>query len=385
MSTITAFDDSVIQIRSDSLRLKNYSSSDYERRKSAPWVYFEPNEITSPAFPPPYIPVSITADNVVTLCGNGVTLNAEYILTPVDYNGLVDLFWEQQTGSGVTIDNPTLKNPTISYNSSSTFDFVMRVYIDKGTNREMFADATVIRTPVGTSLMGSAPIPKNLKGKVITRSGAVVKTLNGTSVVGSAPTKNNQRYLSDTRSNPILRENFNIGKFSQMPSTADQSGNSLPTYNIEDIQFTQINWTIPNNGFYNKFKFHAIEIYKNEILIETYYSRVQSYVAPIGEDIYSVAILYINSDNGKILTIHKDEYAVANIYNKVGSGYLVDVLAQGITLLGFQPTISTISPVIVRSGVAVKTASSTTLAGATMSNRTGEYTITRINGISIGN
>jgi hypothetical protein len=384
MPTITTFDDSIIQIESGPLRLKKYSLSDYSRRKSAPWVYFEPNEISSPAYPPEYAPVSVKGDNVVTLCGDGVTLNVDYVLDPISYSGDVDIFWEQRTGASVTIDDPTLKNPTLSYSSNSTFDFIMRVYIDKGTDGEIFSDVLIIRTPVGTNITGVIAMGRKTVDSInINRSGVKVQNASSTLVSGINTLSANPKYLSNTRSSAILRESFDIGKFSQIPSTVSQTGASLPPYKIEDIGLTQINWSII--PYKDIFRLYSVQIYENEILVETYYSKIQSYIVPVSDNVYSVALSYINSITGEIFTIHKDQHAVANVFNKVGSDYKVDILAQDIVVTGFQSSSIVTQLDINRSGVVVQNASSTLVSGVTTDRYYGAVSITRVNGISIGN
>ena len=376
------FNKSSISISSGRVNLTKFIPSDFIRRKAAPWVYFEPEETTTPVVPPPYIGISISADNVLTLCGASVPLVLSYVLDPPEYDGEVNIFWEQRTGSPVTIDDPYSLSPVITYNSEENTDFIIRAYIDRGTPQEIFDDANIIRTPLDTSSGGIA-VSSSVDQSTINRSGVAVANASDIMGGGIAAYSTIRRYLNEGGISVFRGTEFDPNGITAYPAVIDQSGNTLEPYYSENIPFMQISWDIPITP--RNIIIYEINVYENNILYLNTQNKIKSVVVPLATNSYSVSVSYLNTDTNAIITTHPDLHATASQYiGGVRSGYSIDQYVQDKMSGGIAISSSVDQSTINRSGVAVANASDIMSGGIATYSNLNDVIIVRLNGISIG-
>ncbi|URC15264.1 hypothetical protein GD1_140 [Paraglaciecola Antarctic GD virus 1] len=354
------------------------------RRQTAAWVYLGPAQGPStPVEPPQYKPVSVFANDTIDICGDSVQLNGQFVIDPPTYALPVPIFWEAISGGIITFDDPTILNPTISYDPDATTDFVVRIYIDKGLPSELFHDAKIDRTPTDTTVFGSANVP--------------------------VPTN----YFS-SGSNAAVSGKFTDAKsFTQSMAVVDTDGNLLPPfYPSESLQFASLNWRLPLS-LPPQYKLHSVSIFEDDIRIKTYFGRRESHVLPISNKIYSLEVAYINTYNGRIERTRTSDIVVGSNVFIPHPSFQDELVYQDITAFGSNTIQLNVATSISKSGVAIINFKNIVPFGANQqlsnqdtsiirvgaltldfetvsafgSNQTSSNfkpTVTRVNGISIG-
>lgn len=99
-----------------------------------------------------YLITSLSAPDVLSICNPVFQLRAEYTYLQLSNNPVrdEDINWEWIQISGSTpLDfvNTNTRTPTVIADPNIVNDAVFRVYIDRGSDTEWFADMTVYRTP----------------------------------------------------------------------------------------------------------------------------------------------------------------------------------------------------------------------------------------------
>lgn len=111
-----------------------------------------------PFSPRLYEITSLTAPDVLSICNPLFQIRADYTFIqltrfPVD-ESLISFEWEQTSGT-TAIELSGVNTPVLTVLASSDVldDLTFRVYIDRGTEFEVFADVTAFRTPTSTLKM----------------------------------------------------------------------------------------------------------------------------------------------------------------------------------------------------------------------------------------